>query len=303
VEPVAKTGQAAFKTRFSGGQMAGYYLNLYATVTPELLKALNIRSASGLVAVVRNGEKSYDFPLKCEGGLSAGCGSLAFNGKSDLPWNDTLLWEAYDNGGKILASAKVPSMVFEAPSDTGTAILWAAARLHYSEKKELPPGPAYGFVDEWASLLSLPGDSIPPALVAYYQAKGVPRIANSSVKDVIPNYAEGKVANPGNIGTPDPWNPRPGPTTALAARLGSLSDPVSWRVERSQGGFLVRIGGLAGGLRASVELYDLAGKRAGYWAPRSEEGALNLASADVRPGVYFLKVRVAGRLAVKRIVL
>jgi hypothetical protein len=249
--------------------------------------------------VVRNGKHAYDLPVTCDGGLAVGCGSVAFNGKSDSAWNDTLEWNAYDAGGKLLATARIKSAAYETLRDTGIAVLWAASEARFSEKKELPAGPVYGFVDAWASLLSLPGDSISPALVAFYNENGVPRIANASIKDVIPNYADGQVPNP----TDNPGNQNPPIVTALIARLGDLAMPSAWRLERLNGGFVVRIRGLAAGMDAKVELFDLAGKLAGYWAPRSEEGALNLSSAAVRPGIYLLKVRIAGKLSVKRIAL
>jgi hypothetical protein len=206
-----------------------------------------------------------------------------------------------DAAGKLLARTLVKSTVFETPADTGAAVLWAAG-VHFSEKKELPLGPVFGFVDEWASLLSLPKDSVSAALYAFYNENGVPRIANFSVKDVIPNYEEGQVANPipGNPTVPtNPWNQ----PTAIVAKLGVFADPAAWRVERLAGGFLIRIDGMESGMTAVVELYDLAGKLVGNWAPRSEGGALNLSSAAVRPGIYLVRIRIAAKLAVKRIVL
>ncbi|MDQ3003545.1 MAG: T9SS type A sorting domain-containing protein, partial [Fibrobacterota bacterium] len=290
IQHVAPLRQAAIKSTFTSGQMAGNYLNLFATVSPEVLKALNLRSASRLAVVVRNAGNAYDFPVACDGGLAVGCGSLMFHGKSDQVWSDTLEWEAYDNAGKLLAKAKVKSTVFESAQDTGVAVLWASAVRNFSEKKELPLGPVFGFVDAWASLLALPKDSISPSLADYYAQNGVPRISNASVKDVIPNYEVGQVPN--------------GPiSTGLAAKVGALPDPKNWILERFQGGFIIRIPGLAAGAFATVELFDLAGKRAGYWTRRSETGALNLASAAVRPGIYLLKVRIAGSMSTKRIVL
>jgi hypothetical protein len=315
VKPSAGVWQSAGKAAFKTGQMAGNYLNLYATVSQEVLKALNVRTASSLGVVIRNAKNSYDVPISCPGGVAAGCGSIVFNSKSDAEWSDSLQWEAFDASGKLLASAMVKSAVQQGGTDTGMAVLWAASDMHFSEKKELPLGPVFGFIDDWASLLSLPGDSVTPALAAYYDAHGVPRIFNASIKDVIPNYEEGQIANPGNTANPDPWaqnppvtnpNPvtdpwKPNPVTALAARLGALSAPSAWKIERSSGGFVVRIQGLAEGLDAVVEMYDLAGKLAGSWAPRSVEGALNLSASAVRPGVYMLKIRIAGKMASKRI--
>ncbi len=305
IQPVTPIRQAAYKTTFPAGQMGGNFLNLYATVSQEVLKGLNIRSAVSLSVTVRNGKHAYDFPVACEGGLAVGCGSMVFQGKSDSAWNDTLSWEAFDSNGKLLASTKVKSAVFETAADTGAAVLWSASEAHFSEKKEAPLGPSFGFVDEWASLLSLPKDSVSPALYAFYNENGVPRIANFSVKDVIPNYLEGQVANPLDPGNPvgTPQNPNFPISTVLVAKLGAFADPSAWRVERMQGGFVIRIDGMENGLSSVVQLYNLAGQLAGNWAPRSEGGALNLSSAAVRPGIYLVKIRIAGRLAVKRIVL
>lgn len=299
IEPAVPVRLAAVKTSFPDGQMSGYYLNLYATVSQEVLRGLNIRSATSLSVVVRNGKHAYELPVACDGGLAVGCGSVAFNGKSDSAWNDTLEWSAFDAAGMLLASARIKSAAYETLRDTGTAVLWAASESRYSEKKESPAGPVYGFVDAWASLLSLPGDSVSPALAAFYNENGVPRIANASVKDVIPNYADNQVPNP----TDNPPGQNPPIVTALMARLGDLATPSAWRLERLNGGFVVRIRGLAAGMDVKVELFDLAGKLAGYWAPRSEEGALNLSTAAVRQGIYLLKVRIAGKMSVKRIVL
>jgi hypothetical protein len=289
IQHVVPLRQAAIKSTFATGQMAGNYLNLFATVSPQVLKGLNLASATRLAVVVRNAGHSYDFAVPCDGGLAVGCGSLMFHGKSDQAWSDTLEWEAYDAAGKLLARTKVNSTVFENAQDTGAAVLWASAVKHFSEKKELPLGPVFGFVDDWASLLALPKDSISPSLADFYAMNGVPRISNASVKDVIPNYEAGQVPN--------------GPTSGLAAKTGALPDPKTWKLERFQGGFVIRMPGLAAGLTATVELYDLSGKRAGYWTPRSDSGAINLASAAVRPGIYVLKVRVAGKMSTKRIVL
>ena len=302
VQPALPLRQAAVKTRFTEGQMAGHFLSLYATVSQEVLKGLNIRSATSLAVVVRNGKRSYDIPVACEGGLAIGCGSMSFHGKSDSAWNDTLDWEAFDAAGKLLSRTRIKSTIFLNPQDTGAAVLWAASPTRFSEKKELPVGPVFGFVDEWASLLSLPKDSVGPQLFAFYNENGVPRISNASLKDVIPNYAPDQVPNP-NI--PGPWNPN-NPTTAINAinaKLGSFTEPATWRVEKIQGGgFLIRIPGMADGMMAKVEMYDLTGKPVGNWAPRTEGGALTLSSAAVRPGIYLVKIRIAGKVAVKRVV-
>lgn len=301
IMPAAPMRSLALRTRFSQGLMAGSYLSLYATVSQDVLKALNIRSASSLTVTVRTAKKAYELPVACDGGLAAGCGSLAFHGKSDQDWNDTLEWAAFDAAGKQLARAAVKASVSEQANDTNAAVLWAASPHRFSEKKELPAGPVYGFVDEWASLLSLPKDTITAAMMQFYAENGVPRIVTLSLKDVIPNYEEGKVPNVPVIPPIDPWTQVP--TSILNAKLGSFADAKAWKIERLNRGFVIRIPGLAAGMQAKVELFDLAGKSAGAWAARTEEGALNLSDAGVRPGIYFVKVRLAGRLVSKRIVL
>ena len=308
IQPFTPARVLAVKTKFTAGLLKGNYLNLFATVSAEVLKGLNIRSASSLMVTVRNAQKAYDLPMACEGGLAVGCGSLIFQGKSEQAWNDTLEWSAYDANGKQLAHTVLAATVSAVEQDTDAAVLWAAAAHRFSEKKELPAGPAYGFIDEWASLLALPKDSVPPALAVLYAANGVPRIVNISLKDVIPNYEEGKVVNNPTDPVIDPWNnpniPPIGPiTTGIAAKLGRFADAKSWKFEHVNGNLVIRIQGLAAGLRAEVQLYDLAGKTAGAWAPRSEEGALNLSLGVVRPGTYLLKIRIAGKMTSKRITL
>ena len=252
--------------------------------------------ALNLNVVVRNERMAYDFSVKCEGGLAMSCGSLTFHGKSDVAWSDSLEWEAYDVSGKLLGRTTSMPKVIENAEDTAIAVLWAGSSAPFSEKREAPLGPVYGFVDRWASLLSLPADSLRGDAAEAYADSGVPRIANHTLKDVLPNFEDGQVSNPDN--------PKDPPTTVgLHARLGALADPSQWRLERSRGSLRIRIPGLAAGLSAEVEMFDLAGKRAGSWSPRSLEGSLNLASVAARPGVYVLKIRIAGLQAVKRVAL
>lgn len=251
--------------------------------------------AINLNVIVRNQRKAYDFTVKCEGGLAMNCGNLTFHGKSDVAWNDSLEWEAYDVSGKLIGRTATLPKVIEKAEDTAVAVLWAGSAAPFSEKKEMPLGPVYGFVDRWASLLSLPADSLKGDAATAYSDSGVPRIANNTLKDVLPNYTEGQVPNPGNPDTNPPT------TTSVHARLGALADPAKWRLERSRGSLLIRIPGLTAGLAAEVEIFDLAGKRAGSWATRSMEGALSLSAIGARPGVYLLKIRIAGLQAVKRI--
>jgi hypothetical protein len=237
-----------------------------------------------LNVVVRNARKAYDFSIACEGGVNYNCGNLTFHGKSDAVWQDSLEWEAYDQDGKPIGSVKTRPTLIEQAKDTAIALLWAGSGSAFSEKKESPLGPVFGFVDRWASLLSLQKDT----LGGSFSDSGVPRISNGSLKDVLPNY-DGE------------YKPNP---SAIAAKLGGLSDPSAWRVERARGGMLmVRIPGLEQGVAAEVEIYDLAGKRAGYWTPRSEAGFFRVDAAALRSGVYLLKIRVAGLQSAKRIAL
>jgi hypothetical protein len=238
-----------------------------------------------LNVVVRNAKNAYDFSIACERYLDYACGNLVFHGKSDSPWKDSLEWEALDDQGKPIGTAKTMPATFQKPNDTAVAVLWAGSGSAFSEKKELPLGPVYGFVDRWASLLALEKDS-----AKGLGDSGVPRIANEKITNVIPNYDGSFQPDPNSTGL------------AMAAKLGGLSDPASWKLERERGGsLLLRIPGLARGQSAEVELYDLAGKRAGYWIKVSGEGLLALDGGALRSGVYLLKVRISGTQAVKRI--
>jgi hypothetical protein len=234
-----------------------------------------------LNVVVRNARKSYDFGVACQGGLTYKCENLTFHGKSDAVWQDSLEWEAYDEKGKAIGSVKTMPLLVENPKDTSIAVLWAGSGSAFSDKKELPLGPVYGFVDRWASLLSLQKDSL-----GGYSDSGVPRITNVRLKDVIPNY-DGEY--------------RPDAMVA-PAKVAGLGNPDSWRIERTNGGSLtVRVPGLASGLTAIMELFDLAGKHAGTWTVRSDGNAFRMDASAIRAGVYVLKIRVSGLQASKRI--
>jgi hypothetical protein len=272
--------QAGFNA-WEASQTHGFHVPTSYTSWGELpaLGPMNLN------VVVRNARKSYDFSIACSGGAAENCGSLTFHGKSDAAWEDSLEWEAFDQTGAPIGKVKTRPTVIDNPKDTAIALLWAGSGSAFSEKKELPLGPVYGFVDRWASLLSLQKDS----LKGDFNDSGVPRIANTRLSDVIPNY-DGSY--------------RPEGGTAVLERLEGLGDPASWRVERLRQGLLtVRIAGLARGTAAELEVFDLMGKRAGYWTPRSGDGSFTVDAASLKSGVYVLKIRVAGLQAVKRIAL
>jgi hypothetical protein len=242
--------------------------------------------ALSLNLVVRNSGKAYDFPIKCSGGLELACGSLTFHGKSEHPWQDSLEWEAFDAEGKRIGAAKSLPLQVGAAEDTSIAVLWAGSESPFSENRKEPPlGPVYGFVDRWASLIGVPKDTLKSA--GTYADTGVPRVAPARLADVLPNYQAGDAPNGGSTG--------------ILARLGGLEEPNRWVVERTRSGLLLRIPGLAAGLQAHVELFDLAGKRAGVWTLRSEDGALRMALNAHAPGAYLLKVTIMGRQMAKRI--
>jgi hypothetical protein len=245
-----------------------------------------------LNVVVRNGRNAYDFGIRCEGGLSLGCGTLTFHGKSDSPWQDSLEWEAYDQSGKFLSRARTKPALIGGDGDTAIATLWAGSSAPFSEKRELPLGPVYGFVDRWASILALEKDSLDRDRGAVYADSGVPRIVNKELKDVIPNYQDGQ--------SPDGRIP-----TAIAARTGPLGDPSAWKLARNRDGWLVlRIPGIADGIAAKAVLYDLHGRRVGDWSLVSAGGGFRWnAPGAARGGVYLLKVEVAGFSATRRIAL
>lgn len=232
--------------------------------------------ALNLNLVVRNEKKAYDFPIRCEGGLSLACGSLTFHGKSEVAWKDSLEWEAYDSNGKSVGTARSLPVTIGGPEDTAIAVLWAGSESPFTEnRKELPLGPVYGFVDRWASLVAVPKDSLKSP--SAFADTGVPRTVTADLKDVLPNYVDGQV-----------------PTTGLVARVGALGDPSAWKIERSRDGFLIRIPGLEAGLKADVALYDLAGKRMRGWTATSGSGMLQVSGAVVAPGAYMLKISIGG---------
>jgi hypothetical protein len=243
--------------------------------------------ALNLNLVVRNSEKAYDFPIRCEGGLALACGSLTFHGKSDHPWQDSLEWEAFDAAGKRIGTAKTLPKRVGAPEDTSIAVLWAGSESPFSENRKEPPlGPVYGFVDAWASMIGLPKDTLKNADV--FADTGVPRVAPGQLTDVLPNYQPGDA-----------------PTTSLAAdaaRLGRFGDPAQWIWERTHAGLSVRIPGFAAGVAVVAELFDMQGKRVGFGSTRSESGAFFLPAPDLRSGLYILKVRAGGVQMAKRIV-
>ncbi len=302
IQSVVPVRQVALKTTFVGGQMAGYFLNLYASLSADVLKGLNLPSAKNIDLTVRNEIKSYEIPITCSGGMTLGCGAMAFNAKSDRPWNDTLEWRSFDATGKLLALVKTRSNAYNVAQDTNAAVLWAAADSRFSEKKELPAGPVFGFVDEWASLLALPKDSVPASLVAHYALSGVPRLANYSIKDVIPNYAPGQVPfDPGNPGNPGSFPIVTKTQSLLSAKFGSFADASTWLMSRSPAGMSVLIPGLLPDLETTVELYSLSGKKVGSWSPRSASGSIGIDIAGLHTGVYWIKVRIEGKMMTKRI--
>lgn len=233
-----------------------------------------------LNVVVRNERKAYDFGIRCEGGLGMSCGSLEFHGKSDSPWSDSLEWEAFDLAGKALGKAKTGPVQIGRPGDTAIATLWAGSDAPFSEKKELPLGPVYGFVDRWASMLALEKDSLGGDRARLYADTGVPRIANKDIRDVVPNYAAGQ--GPGNPGNP----------TSIAD-LGAIADPSAWRFERSGSGELtLRVPGLEHGRLVRLEVFDIQGRRIGSWSLRSHFGALRWKGQGLVPGgLYLLKLQ------------
>ena len=244
--------------------------------------------AMSLNVVIRNSAKAYDFPIHCEGGLNLACESLTFHGKSGNPWQDSLEWEAFDVAGRRIGSAKSLPAPVGAAEDTSIALLWAGSESPFSENRKEPPlGPVYGFVDKWASLIGVPKDTLKGAEA--FADTGVPKVAPARLSDVLPNYQAGDATKGG--------------TTGIVARLGVLEDPERWILERTRSGLILRIGGLAAGVKARVELFDLAGKRAAAWTVRSEEQMLRLASDPPGHGIYLLKVAMLGRQMAKRIVL
>ncbi len=242
-------------------------------------------SAMNVILTASNSKNSYDFTIPCTGGLSVSCGSLEFHGKSDASWNDSLKWKAYKSDGTLLGSTTTFPTTIAPIQDTATAVLWAGSTNPFSEKKELPLGPVYGFVDKWANLLATE-DVFDGNLAVIYGDSGVPRIANESIYDVIPNYDNTYSSSATNI---------------LQA---SLKNSSAWRIEQSGNGLIyLRIPGLTSGVQVEVELFDLSGKRIASWNLRSETDLLRWNVSGIRSGAYLLKLRVNGMQGIKRIVL
>ena len=252
-----------------------------------------------LNVVVRNERKAYDFGIRCEGGLALNCGTLTFHGKSDTPWKDSLEWEAFDQSGKLLASAKTKPAVLGADGDTAVAILWAGSSAPFSEKKELPLGPVFGFVDRWASILALEKDSLD-------------RDRNASLCGFrgAPHRQQGAQGR-------DPQLPgRPGSGRRRRRRRHASPLPSSRR--RACWGF-PPIGSSSGpwtecscfvspdwpaGCAPRWRLFDLHGRRLGDWMLTSGAGALRWNPSGIaRGGLFLLKIEVAGLSATKRIAL
>ncbi|HLP42532.1 MAG TPA: hypothetical protein VK465_13570, partial [Fibrobacteria bacterium] len=246
--------------------------------------------AATLTVVVRNQKKAYDFTLACPGGLGLSCEALEFHGKSDSPWNDSLEWEAFDAKGKTLARVVTHPRTIGEDRDTAVAVLWAGSASPFSEKREQPLGPVYGFVDRWASMLALERDVMDRERAAAYADSGVARIANMDLKDVLPNYEEGQ----------GPGNP-----TGIRTDGALFADPTAWKVERAgRGSVALRIPGLRQGMQVKVEAFDLHGRAMGAWELQASEGQVSWQSPVLdRGGVFLLKVRLGAYTATKRIAL
>ncbi len=249
-------------------------------------------SATNMILTVRNELNSYDFTIPCTGGLSLICGSLEFHGKSDYLWNDSLQWKAYRSSSGVLVGATTTAPKKIAPDeDTATAILWAGSTSPFSEKKELPLGPTYGFVDKWANLLATDQDTL--GNLAYdYASSGVPRMIDQNILNVIPNYDNSS-------------SPGCGTCVAIAdALITAMKNSAMWRIEHGRDGLIfVRIQGLKAGLRTSMELFDLSGKKVGEWNSLSEFETIRWNASGIRSGTYLLRIRIAGIQGVKRIAL
>jgi hypothetical protein len=289
--PVTRADQVIAKTAFASGYFKGHYLNAYASVPQALLVAAGGRTRAVSVTV-RNAAKAYDLPIACEATPSIQCGNFIFHGKSLQVWNETLEWQAFDSEGRLLNRVSLRPRILGGDGDTGLAVTWAASPGRFSELKEYPAGPAYGFADAWASLLALEKDSLPEPRKTVFADSGVPRIVNENINDVIENY-NGQV--PPCCGNPTP---------IINASRPLLADAATWRVERERGGiFALRIPGLDAGSRVELTLFDLGGRRMGSWSLLAEAGTLRWNSSGIRSGAYLLQIRAQGIQGIKKVVL
>ena len=233
-----------------------------------------------LVATVRNAAKAYDFSVVCTGGVSIACGTLEFHGKSAAPWSDSVEWEAFRSGNLTGRAVTVPTKM-GSPQDTGSVLLWAGSAAPFSEANESQLGPRYGFVDTWASLLAVEGDSMSAEQKIAYGDSGVPR--SGPILDYL--------------------GPSAGSGTSSVSGAAGASDVSGWRLEKSSKGiYLLRIPGLIAGARVELALHDLDGKRRGHWIVVAEAGVLRW-RLDVRSGTFVLRVRGSGVMGSKLVVL
>lgn len=114
---------------------------------------LKIKSEDNIKTEEILGEKSQDKSVYYD--------NIYFSGHAAKTWNDTLLWEAQDEQGNILASFAHVPLVEKMPADTNIAMLWGGSSTPFSEV--LHPttlGYTLGFVDNYFSLLAHTGDSL-----------------------------------------------------------------------------------------------------------------------------------------------
>lgn len=297
LQPGEAVGQAASLTHFSSGAMAGHYLNLWAKV-PEIAvnkaSSLADRAGSGkspfpvITATVRNSKHAYDSPLTCIGGPTP-CSPFVFHGKSDAAWDSTVVWTVYDFEGKVAASYKQTPKLFQRDQDTAMAILWAASSAPFSEGRENPLGPVYGFVDGWASLLALEKDALDPASQIALAAGGVPRIANQNFQDVLPNY---------NTQAPKPNVPIQ--VTGIHEHNSPLSFSSAVLTWTKTSGTHISLRFNAGGTverTVTVRILSLNGKTQILRVLSVDaSGTLSLSCASLKAGNYLLSVKIGDRV-------
>jgi hypothetical protein len=299
IQPGDAPGQMASLTQISKGGMSGQYINLQALV-PEvvvnmakLVQLPNQNNNPVVIATVRNSEHAYDLSVSCSG-IPMACSPLVFHGKSTKPWDSTITWTVYDKQGEILETILQKPKVFKQAEDTTSAVIWAASIMPFSEGRENPLGPVYGFVDGWASLLALEKDAMNAKQQAAFAASGVPRISNAFFQDVLPNY---------NAQTPNPNLPVTDLFAKSRANIPLVTASLTWKKtnahhlqvslpsETTKTGF------------AKVILVGLNGKSQNLGEVYADSnGLLNMRLDGIQPGIYWLRIQWHGHLFSARII-
>jgi hypothetical protein len=246
-------------------------------------------------ATLRNGNNAYDQDIQCYGAVGVTCGTLVWHGKSQTEWKPEIEWQLHDALGKPLALYKQTTHATATENDTGLAVLWAGSASPFSENREPPLGPVYGFVDRSASLLALAKDTLKAAQTQTLPNGSVPRIENADILAVIPNY---------NANTPPGQGGDGGfGGTAVLSALGASQN---WQLTfNSRTELVLHIPGLKGwqGM-LRLRLIGVDGKQIKVWnvSPDSQ-GKVTLKVPMGTMGLHVLRIEAQGFSVSKSVVI